>query len=120
MCYLTSAIAGKVAVTMATGDGWCPITRASELIGRKWYPVIIDRLLDGPKRFGEIERMIPGISAKVLSDSLEELERERIVTRRVRPTRPILITYGLTQKGAGLRAVLAAMREWGERWLTAE
>lgn len=95
----------------------CPITESSKIIGKKWYLVIIGRLQDGPKRFGEIEKAIPGISAKVLSDSLAELERVGVVQRRVESSRPVLIQYSLTEKGADLKGVLDALHIWGNKWM---
>ncbi len=96
----------------------CPITESSKIIGKKWYLVIIGRLLDGPKRFGEIEKAIPEISAKVLSDSLAELEQVGIIQRRVESSRPVLIHYFLTEKGADLKGVLDAVQIWGTKWMT--
>jgi DNA-binding HxlR family transcriptional regulator len=96
---------------------WCPITETAKLLGKKWYPVIIHRLLSGPKRFGELKELIPDISAKVLSDSLEELEKTGLVTRSVESTRPVLIRYSLNEKGVDLKGVLQKMSEWGSKWL---
>lgn len=101
---------------MVEGD-WCPITETSKIIGRKWHPVIIDRLLDGPKRFGEVKQLIPELSSKVLSDSLEDLEKEGIIKREVISSRPVLIRYLLTEKGKDLERLLQKMGEWGQKWL---
>lgn len=96
---------------------WCPITETSKIIGKKWHPVIIDRLLNGPKRFGEIKELISEISGKVLSDSLEDLEKEGIISRKVTSSRPVLIQYSLTEKGGDLEKVVRKMGEWGQKWL---
>lgn len=96
---------------------FCPVTATSRLIGKKWQPVIIERLMSGPKRFGEIRALIPGLSAKVLSDSLEQLERAGIVRRTVEAKRPVRIHYSLTDRGADLEAVIRSMKTWGDRWL---
>jgi DNA-binding HxlR family transcriptional regulator len=102
---------------LVEGYCWCPVTESSKIIGKKWYLVIVGRLLDGPKRFGEIEKTIPEISAKVLSDALAELELLGIVQRRVEPSRPVLIQYTLTEKGGDLKGVLSAISGWGTKWL---
>lgn len=96
---------------------FCPVTATSQLIAKKWHPVILDRLSGGPKRFSEIRVTIPRISAKVLSDSLEDLEGVGLVRRTVEATRPVRILYSLTERGADLEGVIARMKEWGNRWL---
>jgi len=103
-----------------TGNNeWCAVTQTSRIIARKWYPVIIDRLLDGSKRFGELKASMNGISSKVLSDSLFKLENDNLVSREVHDTRPVTVNYSLTQMGMDLKRVLEEMREWGDSWLRA-
>ncbi len=99
---------------------WCAVTATSEIVSLKWRPVIIDRLLDGPRRFSELKRSIPHISSKVLVDNLTKLENEGILTRTVDTTPPISVRYELTEKGQDLKKVMEAMERWGERWLTEE
>jgi DNA-binding HxlR family transcriptional regulator len=98
-------------------EKWCSVTATSKLIAKKWYPVIVDRLMQGERRFGEIKESIPGISAKVLSDSLETLEKLGLVERIVTPQHPVSIRYSLTKEGADLAGVVQKMREWGDKWL---
>lgn len=98
-------------------EDWCAVTAAAEIVSTKWRPVIIDRLLDGPRRFNELRRTIPQISAKVLAENLTKLEEEDILTRDVDPKPPIRVEYRLTKKGQDLKPVMEAMERWGERWL---
>jgi len=100
------------------GEEWCPITTTSTLIGKKWHPVIVHRLLEhGPQGFNELKRDVDGISSKVLSDSLEDLEEEGIVDREIVSEKPIRVEYSLTEFGASLESVIAAMRDWGQEHL---
>ncbi len=104
---------------MTGNNEWCAVTQTSRIIARKWYPVIIDRLLEGDKRFGELKASMDGISSKVLSDSLAHLEKDNLVSREVRDTRPVTVKYRLTNMGMDLKRVLVEMREWGDSWLKA-
>jgi len=100
------------------GEEWCPTTTTSTLIGRKWHPIIVHRLLEhGPQGFNELKRDVDGISSKVLSDSLEDLEEEGIVDRQIVSEKPVRVEYSLTEFGASLESVIAAMRDWGEEYL---
>ncbi|PSN90236.1 hypothetical protein B9Q03_07305 [Candidatus Marsarchaeota G2 archaeon OSP_D] len=95
----------------------CPVTVTASALSNKWKPVIVNRLLDGPKRFSEIRRLIPGISSKVLSQNLASLETQGIVKRRiVADARPVLVLYELTPKGRALKDVLYEMEKWGLEW----
>ncbi len=74
--------AGQLEVWCA-GEEWCPVTTTSSLIGKKWHPVIVHRLLaNGESGFNELKADVDGISSKVLSDSLEDLESNNLVERR--------------------------------------
>jgi DNA-binding HxlR family transcriptional regulator len=107
----------RLAVPCA-GDDWCPITTTATLIGRKWHPVIVHRLLEGgPQGFNALKESVDGISSKVLSDSLDDLEEAGLVERAIVSEKPFRVEYSLTERGADLQAVIEAMREWGERHL---
>src|SRR4029077_2770524 len=82
---------------------------AVELVGRRWCGAIARSLLDGPRRFSELERAIPDISAPALTQLLRELEAGRVVERVVETTRPVRVTYELTEKGRGLEEVVTAL-----------
>lgn len=97
------------------GKEWCPITSTASLIGKKWHPVIIHRLLrHGPSGFNELKDHVDGISSKVLSDSLEDLEDKELVTRTIVSEKPFRVQYSLTEAGESLEPVITAMREWGQ------
>ncbi|WP_436927976.1 winged helix-turn-helix transcriptional regulator [Halosimplex amylolyticum] len=101
------------------GENWCPVTTTATLIGKKWHPVIVHRLLEhGPSGFNELQDDVDGISSKVLSDSLDDLEENRLVDRDIVSEKPFRVRYSLTAYGESLEPVIAAMREWGQTYLT--
>ena len=101
------------------GEEWCPVTTTATLIGKKWHPVIVHRLLEhGPSGFNELKTNVDGISSKVLSDSLEDLEENRLVVRDVISEKPFRVQYSLTEYGESLESVIYAMRDWGQQYLT--
>ncbi|AEN05036.1 helix-turn-helix domain-containing protein [Halolamina sp.] len=101
------------------GEEWCPVTTTATLIGRKWHPVIIHRLLEhGPSGFNELQTNVDGISSKVLSDSLDDLEEHGLVNREILSEKPVRVEYSLTGRGTSLSPVIYAMRDWGLEHLT--
>lgn len=102
------------------GDDWCAITCTMGVIGNKWYPVIVHRLLDrGPLRFNELSDEIGAITNKVLSESLEDLDGKNLVERTVVNQKPVRVEYGLTERGKSLEPVIRALDEWGKNHLSA-
>lgn len=100
------------------GEEWCSITCTADLIGKKWHPVIIHRLLKKDSiGFNELKRNIDGISSKVLSDSLEDLEESGLVERQVVSEKPVRVKYCLTEVGKSLKPVIEQMDKWGEEYL---
>ncbi len=100
------------------GEEWCPITTTATLIGKKWHPVIVHRLLEaGPLGFNALQSEVDGVSSKVLSDSLDDLQDGGIVERDVISEKPFRVEYSLTERGEDLEGVVAAMHDWGERHL---
>jgi len=100
------------------GKDWCALSSTATLIGKKWHPVIVARLLEqGPLGFNRLQEAVDGISSKVLSDSLEDLEEKRLVERTVVSEKPFRVEYALTEHGASLEPVVDAMREWGTEYL---
>lgn len=93
----------------------CPITATIDVIGGKWKPIIIWVLMDGPKRFGDLHRNVPGMALKVLSRQLKELERDNIVDRKVFPEMPPRVEYSLTKKGKSLSSIMHALSKWSEK-----
>lgn len=101
------------------GEDWCPVTTTASLIGKKWHPVIIHRLIEhGPSGFNELKEAVDGISSKVLSSSLDDLEEKRIVNREIISEKPVRVQYSLTEHGQSLEPVIFAMRDWGLENLT--
>lgn len=102
------------------GREWCPITSTASLIGKKWHPVVIHRLLEhGPMGFNELKEDVDGISSKVLSDSLEDLEEKALVDREIVSEKPVRVSYSLTERGESLRSVIREMAKWGNEHLAA-
>lgn len=101
------------------GEEWCPITTTANIIGKKWHPVIIHRLLEnGPLGFNALKTEVDGISSKVLSDSLEDLEEKTLVDRAIVSEKPFRVEYSLTERGSSLAPIIYAMRDWGLEHLT--
>lgn len=99
-------------------SGFCPLFhRAIEIIGRRWTGAIVRALLAGNTRFCQIRSIVPGLSDRLLSERLKELETEGIVERRVLPETPVRIEYHLTGKGSALAAVVESASDWAEEWL---
>jgi DNA-binding HxlR family transcriptional regulator len=98
-------------------SAFCPVYhRAIELIGRRWTGAILRVLMSGPTRFSDIAVTVPGLSDRLLSERLKELEAEGIVVRTVYPETPVRIEYALTEKGHALEGVIAAVSDWAETW----
>lgn len=96
----------------------CPLYhRAVELVGRRWTGAILMVLLQGASRFTDIVHAVPGLSDRLLSERLKELEAEGIVDRIVHPETPVRIEYQLTDKGRDLSGVAEAVTSWATRWL---
>jgi DNA-binding HxlR family transcriptional regulator len=97
--------------------GVCPhFHDAIELIGKRWTGAIVFALTEGPLRFGELGRAVPGLSDRLLSRRLRELEREGLVERRVEDGSPVRVTYSLTEAGSELRPAIAELKSWAKRW----
>ena len=91
---------------------------AVELIGRRWTGAIVAVLIDhGPLRFSEIRQAVPGVSDRLLSERVRELEDRGVVARTVHPGPPISVTYDVTTMGRELRPALHQLRSWAQQWL---
>lgn len=98
---------------------FCPTYhRAIELLGRRWTGVILRAMLSGEARFSDIASAVPGLSDRLLSERLKELEAEGIVSRTVVPSTPVRVDYALTEKGEALSEVILAVSAWAEQWLS--
>lgn len=92
----------------------CPVETTLEAIGGRWKVLVIYYLLDGAKRFGELTRLLKGISARTLTKQLRELEQSGIIERVVYPQIPPKVEYSLSSSGKNLQPILDAMHAWGE------
>ncbi len=91
----------------------CPVATTVQLIGSKWKLLIIRNLRSRPWRFNELRKDLEGISQKVLTDSLREMEADGIITRTVYPEVPPRVEYALSPLGETLGPILDAMAQWG-------
>ncbi len=104
-----------------TGDLYsadCPCREVLDLIGSKWSVLVIGRLEEGPYRFGELRRAVPGITQKMLTQTLRRLEEDGMVNRKVlTEMRPPRVEYSLTDLGQTITEPLEAIRVWTEQHL---
>ncbi|GBD84416.1 HTH-type transcriptional regulator YodB [bacterium BMS3Abin02] len=97
--------------------GYCPRFHAAvELIGSRWTGAILLVMLGGASRFSTIHDAIPGLSDRLLSERLRELEAAGVVRRDVSDTKPVTITYTLTDKGQALAPVVQEILNWSQIW----
>ena len=90
----------------------CPVETTLMLIGDKWKVLILRELLDGTKRFGELKKSLAGVSQKVLTANLKDMEASGLLTRKAYPEVPPRVEYTLTETGESLKPVLGAMFDW--------
>ena len=94
----------------------CPVARTLDVIGEKWTILILrDLLVDGPRKFQDFEKSMPGIAPTTLSARLKGLQTNGIIESRLYSDHPPRPEYLLTAKGKSLGKVLAALRDWGRR-----
>jgi DNA-binding HxlR family transcriptional regulator len=97
--------------------GVCPDFHAAiELLGKRWTGAIVSALGEGPLRFGELGKSVPGLSDRLLSTRLRELEEAGVVEREVEPGAPVKVSYSLTEKGADLGPAMSELKAWAKRW----
>lgn len=94
----------------------CPVEITMGLIGEKWKVLIIRDLLTGTKRFGELRKSVTGITQKVLTNNLRQMEASGLVKRKVYAEVPPRVEYSLTETGLSLKPVLNSMVEWGNNY----
>lgn len=94
----------------------CPVETTLSLIGDKWKVLILRDLLPGTKRFGELKKSIGGVSQKVLTAQLRDMEENGLVSRKVYPEVPPRVEYSLTELGRSLKSILDAMQDWGNEY----
>ncbi|MEK6790943.1 MAG: helix-turn-helix domain-containing protein [Deltaproteobacteria bacterium] len=94
----------------------CPVEITLSIIGSKWKVLILRELLDGTKRFSELGRGVSGITQKMLTQQLRQMEKDGIVNRKVYPVVPPRVEYSLTTIGKSLKPILNAMCKWGSAY----
>jgi DNA-binding HxlR family transcriptional regulator len=94
----------------------CPVEVTLSVIGGKWKPLILWHLYKGGvRRFLELQRIIPGITRKMLTQHLRELERDGIVARKIFNEMPLRVEYSLTKYGRTLRPLMYVLADWGSK-----
>ena len=92
-----------------------PLATALDRIGDRWTPLIVEALLAGPRRYGELEAAIPGIAPNILADRLRRLEADGLLTLTAYEERPPRFEYRLTAEGRALASALRLLADWGAR-----
>ena len=95
----------------------CPVEAALDVIGSKWKGVILVHLLAGTKRFNELRRLIPGVTQRMLTLQLRELEQDDVIHRKVYAEVPPKVEYSLTENGKSLEDILRKLHDWGLRMM---
>ena len=94
---------------------YCSVRLTAAVIGGKWKPLILYYLEGGTQRFGELRKLIPGLTKKMLTQHLRELERDQVIHRKVYAVVPPKVEYSLTRHGESLKPILKLMSAWGNR-----
>lgn len=94
----------------------CPVETTLMLIGDKWKVLILRDLMSGTKRFGELKKSVSGISQKVLTSNLRDMEENGLLSREVFPEVPPRVEYTLTELGRSMSPILDAMARWGTEY----
>lgn len=105
------------AEAVITQRACCPVERTLEVIGGRWKVLILRELFSGVKRFGQLHRALHGITQKMLTQQLREMEQDGIIHREVYLQVPPKVEYSLTPQGESLKPIIDAMHEWGIRHL---
>jgi DNA-binding HxlR family transcriptional regulator len=98
----------------------CAAVESARKIGNQWRLIVVRYLLERPMRFNELQKVACGIDPKTLSRVLKYLAGEEIIRREVLGTKPRVVQYALTEKGAQIRPVMQALKAWGEAWVLPE
>ena len=94
-------------------DKSCPLHYTMNLIGTKWKPLVLFHLLEGDLRSGNLQKKIPGISNKMFTQTVRDLEKDGLISRTVFPVVPPKVEYGLTARGKSLEDILRRLDQWG-------
>lgn len=101
--------------TIRTDGRPSALEAALDRVGDRWSLLVVDALLEGPRRFGELREALPGIAPNILTDRLRRLERERILVAAPYSARPPRVEYALTGDGRDLASALRLLADWGSR-----
>lgn len=93
--------------------GGCPVSATLKVIGGKWKPLILYFVSVDVNRFGQLQRMMPGCSKRMMTTQLRELEADGIINRKVYAEVPPKVEYSLTAKGESLRPLFSMLSKWG-------
>jgi len=91
----------------------CPLNHTMLLIGNKWKPLLLFHLLDGALRSGELQKSVAGISNKMFTQTIRELEKDNLVERKIFPVVPPKVEYKLSERGKSLEPILRSLDQWG-------
>lgn len=94
----------------------CGVETTIAVVGGKWKPMILYALLSGPRRFGELNRLIPEITQRMLTLQLRELEEDGVIAREIYKQVPPKVEYSLTPLGQTIEPILSLMQQWGEHY----
>lgn len=98
----------------------CPrFEKAMEIFSKRWVGLILFELLEGPKRFSQMESELP-VSGRLLSDRLKMLEQENIIAREIYAEFPVRVEYALTDRGKAMGPVIKEIQHWSEQWIETE
>ncbi|MFA5604235.1 MAG: helix-turn-helix domain-containing protein [Bacilli bacterium] len=95
----------------------CPVSATIDLIGGKYKSLILWNLVDGTLRFGELKKIIPNATPKMLTQQLRELEKDKLIIRTVYPVVPPKVEYSLSEFGMSIKPILDIMYNWGQEYL---
>lgn len=91
----------------------CPLNHTMLLIGNKWKPLLLFHLLEGALRSGELQKSVVGISNKMFTQTIRELEKDNLVERKIFPVVPPKVEYKLSERGKSLEPILRSLDQWG-------
>lgn len=92
-----------------------PLSRVMTLLGKRWAGMVLSALMQGPLRFNEVKRAVPGVSDRVLTERLAEFAELGLVSRAVSSGGPVRVQYALTDRGAAIRPAITELTRWAEQ-----
>ncbi|WP_232063288.1 helix-turn-helix domain-containing protein [Undibacterium sp. KW1] len=107
--------ANRVGMASDFDTAMCPVRNVLDHISTKWTPLILLTLQAGPFRFSQLHKQVPDISKRMLTQSLRDLERDGLLSRKVFPTKPPSVEYELTPLGISVMLPLGALVEWADK-----